>query len=286
MALWDFKSDWSVSMTGAIDEAQWNNIASATTTDIWAATGNYINVTGTTTITWLGTIQAWVRRTVTFTWVLTITHNATSLLLPTEANIITAVNDRAEFISLWSWDWICTNYQKKDGTALASAWAGWAWTLISTSTPSAVASLTLSLSSSFKWYKIIWNLSPDTDFVKLQLSIYTDWGTTPLSADCAAVDVSSFSWSVSWFAQNSATALNIVWDNMKNTFTNSVDIDIPDLATANASLFFRTTPVPSSNVMSTSWCIVADTDTQSMNAIKFFASSWNISGKLILLWIT
>jgi hypothetical protein len=108
----------------AINEAQGTNIASATTTDLGAMAGNYALVTGTTTITGLGTVSAGTRRKVTFTGILTLTHNATSLILPTEANITTAVNDTAEFISLGSGNWICTNYQRADGSSLAGGGGG------------------------------------------------------------------------------------------------------------------------------------------------------------------
>jgi hypothetical protein len=112
------------SMTGAINEAKGADIASATTTDIGAATGNFVDVTGTTTITGLGTVQSGTLRAVRFTGALTLTHNATSLILPTGANITTAAGDTANFRSLGSGNWVCTSYQRKDGTALASAAGG------------------------------------------------------------------------------------------------------------------------------------------------------------------
>jgi len=87
------------------------DIASATTTDIGAATGRYINITGTTTITGLGTKTAGVVRICTFTGALTLTHNATSLILPGAANITTAAGDIAEFISEGSGNWRCVRYQ-------------------------------------------------------------------------------------------------------------------------------------------------------------------------------
>lgn len=112
--------DGSIPMTGAIDEFKGADIASATTTDIGAATGNYIDVTGVTTITGLGTIQAGVRRIVNFTGILTLTHNATSLILPTGANITTAVGDVGIFVSLGSGNWKCVSYIKADGTGLVA----------------------------------------------------------------------------------------------------------------------------------------------------------------------
>jgi hypothetical protein len=92
------------------------DIASATTTDIGAATGEFVDVTGTTTITGLGTIAAGIERTVRFTGALTLTHNGTSLLLPGAANITTAANDRALFRSLGSGNWLCIAYVRADGS--------------------------------------------------------------------------------------------------------------------------------------------------------------------------
>jgi hypothetical protein len=98
--------------------AKGSDIASATTTDIGAATGEFVDVTGTTTITGLGTIGAGIVRTVRFTGALTLTHNGTSLILPSSANITTAAGDVGQFRSLGSGNWVCTNYMRKDGTAV------------------------------------------------------------------------------------------------------------------------------------------------------------------------
>lgn len=105
----------------ALNEAKGADIASATTTDIGAATGNFVDVTGTTTITGLGTVQAGTQRKVRFTGALTLTHNATSLILPTGANITTAAGDCAEFVSLGSGNWRCVNYMRASGAALATS---------------------------------------------------------------------------------------------------------------------------------------------------------------------
>jgi hypothetical protein len=96
------------------------DIASATTTDIGAATGEFVDVTGTTTITGLGTIAAGIKRTVRFTGALTLTHNATSLILPGSANIPTANGDVAQFISLGSGNWKCTGYIKQNGRPIST----------------------------------------------------------------------------------------------------------------------------------------------------------------------
>ncbi len=96
------------------------DIASAGTTDLSTSTGDFVKVTGTTTITALGTLAAGAERVVRFAGALTLTHNATSLILPTGANITTAANDIARFRSLGSGNWICVGYMKANGQALAA----------------------------------------------------------------------------------------------------------------------------------------------------------------------
>lgn len=109
----------TVTMSGAaLNEAQGADIASATTTDIGAATGTYVKVTGTTTITGFGTVQAGTRRIVEFTGILTLTHNGTSLILPTAANITTAAGDVATFVSLGSGNWKCVGYLRASGAPI------------------------------------------------------------------------------------------------------------------------------------------------------------------------
>lgn len=105
-------------MTGAMNAAKGNDIASASTTDIGAATGNYVVVTGTTTITALGTAQAGTMREVRFSGALTLTHNATSLILPTSGDILTAAGDAALFVSEGSGNWRCLCYRRFNGAAL------------------------------------------------------------------------------------------------------------------------------------------------------------------------
>lgn len=96
--------------TRAQNASKGADIASAATTDIGAATGEYVEITGTVTITALGTVAAGTKRIVRFTGALTLTHNATSLILPNATNITTIANDCGIFISLGSGNWICIDY--------------------------------------------------------------------------------------------------------------------------------------------------------------------------------
>jgi len=86
-------------------------VASATETDIGAATSQNVTITGTTTITSFGTADAGTTRNVVFSGALTLTHNATSLILPFGADITTAARASIRAVSLGSGNWQVTDYQ-------------------------------------------------------------------------------------------------------------------------------------------------------------------------------
>jgi hypothetical protein len=101
-----------------------NSIASGSTVDLSGANGNLVHVTGTSTITSFGSVQAGARFVIVFDGILLLTYNATSLILPTAANITTAVGDTAFMISEGSDNWRCVAYQRADGTALVGGGGG------------------------------------------------------------------------------------------------------------------------------------------------------------------
>jgi len=216
-------SNWinTTTLSAAVNEAKGADIASATTTDIGAATGNFLDVTGTTTITGLGTVQAGTHRVVRFTGILTLTHNATSLILPGAASITTAAGDVAGFVSLGSSNWRCTTYTRAaivPGTAAAmvgdtgsggtagivpapaagdadkyltgaATFVRPARVLLATKTPAAAASVTFLAAdgldatkyASYEW--IVEALLPSVDGADLVVTFSTNGGSTYLSAD-------------------------------------------------------------------------------------------------------
>lgn len=85
---------------------QGSDIASATTTNVCATgTSAYVKVTGTTTITGLGTAAAGCSRWITFTGALLLTHNGTSMILPGGANYTTVAGDVIWAVSEGSGNW-------------------------------------------------------------------------------------------------------------------------------------------------------------------------------------
>jgi hypothetical protein len=89
-----------------------SDIASATTTDLGAVAGLMHDITGTTTITGFGTVSSGIWKIIKFEDALTLTHNATSLILPGGANITTANGDIALMFSEGSGNWRCVSYFK------------------------------------------------------------------------------------------------------------------------------------------------------------------------------
>lgn len=81
-------------------------LASATTTDIGSVPDSLVNISGVTTITGLGS-SAGVGETklLVFAGALTLTYNATSLILPTAANITTAAGDMAIATQISAGNW-------------------------------------------------------------------------------------------------------------------------------------------------------------------------------------
>lgn len=100
--------------------AKGSDLASASTVDLSATNGLFHDVTGTTTITGLGTVRAGVWKVLKFEGALTFTHNATSLIIPGGANITTANGDMCMVTSEGSGNWRVNWYSKASGQAVVS----------------------------------------------------------------------------------------------------------------------------------------------------------------------
>lgn len=82
-----------------------SDIASATTTDLGAVEGIAHDITGVTTITAFGTVRAGIWKMLKYEGALTLTHNATSLILLPGANRTTANGDTQIVMSEGSGNW-------------------------------------------------------------------------------------------------------------------------------------------------------------------------------------
>lgn len=100
--------------------ARGSSIAAATTTDLSLATGNEVHITGSTTITSFGTVQAGATFVLIFDSTPIITHNGTSLILPSGSSITAVAGDSCTVVSEGSGNWKCTQYQRASGQSLVS----------------------------------------------------------------------------------------------------------------------------------------------------------------------
>ena len=87
-----------------------SNVASASALSL--GDGNIFNITGTTTITSIGTKGVGNVVFLRFDDVLTLTHNATDLILPGGNNIITKAGDWGIFVEYATGDWYCIAHQQ------------------------------------------------------------------------------------------------------------------------------------------------------------------------------
>jgi hypothetical protein len=102
-------TDWT-SLIGAGE----SSIAAAATCDIGAAETLFVAVTGSTAITSFGAAANRLRF-LRFAGTPTLTHNATSLILPGGIDIAVAAGDTAVFSSDAGGNWRCRGYSKADG---------------------------------------------------------------------------------------------------------------------------------------------------------------------------
>ena len=102
------------------------NIASASTTAISAADSDFVTITGTTGITSFGTPASLSRKHIwaVFAGALTLTHNATSLILPGAANYTTSAGDVLECVHISGANWRVVGITRANGQAVAVASSG------------------------------------------------------------------------------------------------------------------------------------------------------------------
>lgn len=102
------------------------HVAFATTsvssgTPDFSTSGNVVTLSGTATANTLGTVQSGFIGIIHYGISITLTHNATSRILPTGANITTAAGDCEIVLSLGSGNWRTIAYMRASGAALVGA---------------------------------------------------------------------------------------------------------------------------------------------------------------------
>src|SRR3990167_10733083 len=95
------------------------DIASAATINLDTATGDFVHITGSTGPVTAITLASGDACVTVFDSTPTLTYNATTLILPTSANIVAAAGD----VAVWRGDGAgnarCILYMRRDGSALS-----------------------------------------------------------------------------------------------------------------------------------------------------------------------
>lgn len=106
-------------LTGLLKFKTGTAIASTSTVDLSAATGNTVHITGTTAISAITMSNGQVMDVV-FDGILTLTHNSTTNKLPSATNITTAAGDTARYFYDGSITY-CLSYSRANGRAVVSS---------------------------------------------------------------------------------------------------------------------------------------------------------------------
>lgn len=94
------------------------SVASASTVNLGFSNSDKLLITGTNTINSFGSALSGTRRNVRFEGALTLAFNASSMILPGGASILTAANDTLEAQCISPGNWRVVWYQRSSGTAL------------------------------------------------------------------------------------------------------------------------------------------------------------------------
>lgn len=210
----------------------------AGTTDIGAVEGLMNDVTGTEIITGLGTVRAGLLKVLKFEAAATLTHNATSLILPGAANITCADGDVGVFISEGSGNWRCLSYTK---AGYAPSVPPGSWALINTYTPTDVASQAITGFDSTKYtdYRVVIDrMAPATDNADVFMRTSSDGGSSFDSAGSSYYSGAIYHGGASAAAAEggSTTSMSLtVGNGVGNATSEAISIDITVIAPGTAA---------------------------------------------------
>lgn len=133
--------------TGIFYPVDAGSIASASTVNLCALHGNSATITGTTSITALGTCPAGATYQLRFSGIVLLTYNGTTLIIPGSANWTTAAGDTYRFTSLGGGNWFMSAYTLANGQAIASSGGGGSAIIITDGVTTVNPASTLTFSS-------------------------------------------------------------------------------------------------------------------------------------------
>mgnify|MGYP007125363914 CR=1 FL=1 len=209
---WNETIAWVKSLTDRLETIEATAVASASTVDLNAINGNYVHITGTTTINSFGSVSKGSYELCFDSAGLVIANGA--IRLPTGANITTQAGDtmivRGETTS---WDWRVISYQRKDWSALYSAWGGWwsqtyetfiAWEL----TTGRILRQTVKTTQTIAWVKITCDTLPTG--ADLQIQVYKNWiaSTNSIFTSDTPISITTAQSATNWVYTTTKTTID------------------------------------------------------------------------------
>lgn len=118
-----------VNIAGAVNASTIVTLTAANTVAIGAADSNTVYVVGTTPIAGYDSVAVGIRRTVVYTGITTLLHNAISHIVRGGVNKVTAIGDSAEWLSLGGGNWFMLSYSAGTAAGVAEVTLAGAQTL-------------------------------------------------------------------------------------------------------------------------------------------------------------
>ncbi len=254
-----------------------SDVASATTLNLDTATGDIVDVTGTTTITAI-TLADGKQATVRFTGSLGITNGA-SLVLPGGVSLTTVAGDFAIFRGYASGVVRCVHYQR------VNVQPDPALILLATGSASSSAAVDVSgaFSSIYDEYVFeISDLTPATDNTELWLRASEDAGSTfkAGASDYGFSRTVSADTNVPNTAGSTGDTKIVIAANLSNTksFRGTVKLTAPSGTARHKQFEFHSSYEPSGlTIATTNGAGTFKLDTNAINAVRFMMSSGNIT---------
>lgn len=210
------------------------DIASAGTINLTTATGELVDVTGTTTITAI-TLADGAERTVRFTGALTLTHGA-SLVLPGGANITTAAGDFAIFRGYAAGVVRCVTYVKSSGApVVAPASGAKTWLSRVTASNSATVDVETTFDGTYDYYELVVTNAVPAAGTTNQLAGYQKIGGSYGNSGYNFHRINLSSAASTYNGQASEAAFRLLFTNNDATTTTNVSGVIKIFAPANTS---------------------------------------------------
>lgn len=308
-----FHSYSGTSVSAQVDYGE-SPVVAAATTDLGALDTNTVLVTGSGAITSLGSSASELTPlyNVRFGGAMTLTYDASALILPGAANIVTAAGDAALFLYLGSGNWRCVSYHRASGAALYSPYSNGAsglvaesvqeavdelaatgWRVLGNASVSAAAAVdfTSDIGAACRDYCIlVHDLVPSTNTADLCLRISTDGGSTWKSgaSDYKYARLASVSAAVAADAGSNGDTSMVLFANLGNASAEAGRFEIHFSGPSNASLRKYFYGMGSYDLGNSNSCVTSSHGmyvggAQAINAVRILASTGTLTGKFTLL---